>query len=92
MAPTAVPAIQTTQSALKSSEQTQVHEVNYKAENAQVDADLSVKWNSWMSDGKKNSFYKEVFVLLISWHPDYDDLGVGKEVKLRSHILLRRAN
>jgi hypothetical protein len=33
-----------------------------------------------MSDGQQKSFYKHVFVLLLSWHPECDDLDVDPEV------------
>lgn len=46
------------------------------------DGTYQVQWNNWMSDSQKKSFYKHVFVLLLSWHPDCDDLAVSEEVIL----------
>jgi len=42
-----------------------------------------------MSDGQKKSFYKQVFVLLLSWHPECDDMAVEAEVRppVRSYTL-----
>lgn len=34
-----------------------------------------------MSDGQQKSFYKHVFVLLLSWHPECDDMEVDLEVQ-----------
>lgn len=60
---------------------TVLSEVQYLGEKEQRDANLQVQWSAWMSDGQKSlSFYKHVFVLLLSWHPDYDDMSVRGEV------------
>jgi hypothetical protein len=34
-----------------------------------------------MLGGEQNSFHKHVFVLLLSWHPECDDMAVGEEVR-----------
>ena len=52
----------------------------------QEDADLQIKWSKWMSDDKAPGFYRRVFVLLLSWHPDCDDIGVDEEVIRTSKI------
>jgi len=56
-------------------------QVNYLSDREQRDANLQVCWSTWMSDVQKNpSVYKHVFVLLVSWHADCDDMSVGDEV------------
>ncbi|KAL5313877.1 hypothetical protein ACEPPN_018300 [Leptodophora sp. 'Broadleaf-Isolate-01'] len=55
--------------------------IHYLEDRVQRDADHRVQWSNWMSDGQKRSFYKAVFVLLLSWHPDCDDMAVEDEVK-----------
>jgi len=60
-------------------------EVEYLSDKEQHEAELQVKWSSWMSEaeGRKNSsLYKHVCVLLLSWHPNSDDLKVGEEVSI----------
>jgi hypothetical protein len=54
--------------------------VHYLEERAQEDANYQVKWNNWMSDGRNKSFYKHVFVLLLSWHPECNDMADREEV------------
>lgn len=71
------PALNTTQPAL---EPPQPHNIDYLEDRVQEDANYQVQWPKWISDGKKNSFYKYVFVLLLSWHPECDDMAVEKEV------------
>jgi len=61
------------------------HKIYYLEEAVQEDANSRVQWDSWMSDGKQKSFYAYVFVLLLSWHPDCDDMAVAKEVDI-SHL------
>ncbi|KAG4435036.1 hypothetical protein IFR05_009492 [Cadophora sp. M221] len=60
--------------------------IHYLEDRVQQDANHRVQWSNWMSDGQKRSFYKHVFVLLLSWHPDCDDMAVEDEVK-RLHKL-----
>jgi len=55
-------------------------EVDYMQPKVQEDADLQIKWSNWMSDDKSPWFYKRVFVLLLSWHPECDDMAVDAEV------------
>lgn len=40
-----------------------------------------------MSDGQQQSFYKHVFVLLLSWHPECDDMVVDPEVQKLKNVL-----
>jgi hypothetical protein len=56
------------------------HKIHYLEEGVQEDANYQVQWSNWMSDGQKKSFYKNVCVLLLSWHPECDDMAVGEEV------------
>ena len=56
------------------------HNIHYLEEGVQKDADYQVQWSNWMSDGQKKTFYKHVFVLLLSWHPECDDMAVDLEV------------
>ncbi|KAH7330215.1 hypothetical protein BKA65DRAFT_54129 [Rhexocercosporidium sp. MPI-PUGE-AT-0058] len=55
--------------------------IHYLEDKVQQDANHRVQWSDWMSDGQKRSFYKHVFVLLLSWHPDCDDMAVRDEVE-----------
>lgn len=54
--------------------------VDYTEDKVQQDADLQIKGSDWMSDNKSRGFYRRVFVLLLSWYPDCDDLAVDEEV------------
>jgi hypothetical protein len=40
-----------------------------------------VQWSNWMLGGEQKSCYKHVFVLLLSWHPECDDMAVEEEVR-----------
>jgi hypothetical protein len=55
-------------------------QIHYLEEGLQKDADYQVQWTNWMSDGQKKSFYKHVFALLLSWHPECNDMAVDEEV------------
>lgn len=55
-------------------------EVDYMEDKVQRDANLQVQWANWMSSDRNNSCYRRVFVLLLSWHPDCDDMDVEGEV------------
>jgi len=79
------PILQVSQPA--SEVQPPIHEVEYLDERVQQSANYQVKWKNWMSDGKKNSFYTKVSALLLSWHPDCDDMAVGDEVHLPFHSI-----
>jgi hypothetical protein len=78
ISPTPLPVLQTTQQVTETP--VHVHEVHYLEETVQQDANLQVLWTNWMSDVQKPSFYKAVSVLLLSWHPECDDMAVGDEV------------
>jgi hypothetical protein len=55
--------------------------IPYLEEGVQEDADYQVQWSNWMLGGEQKSFYKHVFVLLLSWHPECDDMAVEEEVR-----------
>jgi hypothetical protein len=84
--PTQIPTLDTAQPA---SEPSVPHKIHYLEEQVQEDANYRVQWSNWMSDGQKKSFYKQVFVLLLSWHPECDDMAVEAEVRppVRSYTL-----
>lgn len=63
--------------------------IHYLEDRVQRDADHRVQWSNWMSDGQKRSFYKAVFVLLLSWHPDCDDMAVEDEVIIKHSFLAK---
>jgi hypothetical protein len=75
-----VPMLDTGGGAQPASVPSEPHDIYYLEEGVQKDADYQVKWTNWMSDGQKQSFYKHVFVLLLSWHPECDDMAVDLEV------------
>jgi len=72
-----IPALNTTQ---PSSGPSVPHKIDYLEKRVQEEANYQVQWGRWMSDGQQKSFYKHVFVLLLSWHPDCDDMEVDPEV------------
>lgn len=51
--------------------------IHYLEDSVQEDAKYQVQWSEWM---EQKSFYKHVFVLLLSWHPECDDMAVEEEV------------
>jgi hypothetical protein len=64
-------------------------QVHYLSDREQRDATLQVYWSTLMSGVQKNSsVYKHVFVLLVSWHPDCDDMSVDKEVNASLSLYL----
>lgn len=75
--PTKIPTLDTVQ---PTSGPSAPHKIHYLEEGVQEDANYQVQWSNWMSDGQKKSFYKHVFVLLLSWHPECDDMAVREEV------------
>ena len=72
-----IPALNTTQ---PSSGPSVPHKIDYLDQRVQEEDYYQVQWGRWMSDGQQKSFYKHVFVLLLSWHPDCDDMEVDPEV------------
>ncbi|KAE9365616.1 hypothetical protein N431DRAFT_563478 [Stipitochalara longipes BDJ] len=58
-----------------------IRNIPYLEENVLEDGNYQAQWSSWMSDGQEKSFYKHVFVLLLSWHPECDDMAVDDEVE-----------
>jgi hypothetical protein len=56
------------------------HKIPYLEDRVQEDANYQVQWSNWMSGGQQKSFYTHVFVLLLSWHPECDDMAVDPEV------------
>jgi hypothetical protein len=79
MSPRQIPVLHTTQ---PGSDPAVPHNIHYLEEGVQEDASYQVQWSNWMSDGQQRSFYKQVFVLLLSWHPECDDMAVDQEVAL----------
>jgi hypothetical protein len=75
--PREIPASTTTQ---PSSGASVPHKIDYLEKSVQEEANYQVQWSKWMSDGQQKSFYKHVFVLLLSWHPECDDMEVDLEV------------
>jgi hypothetical protein len=75
--PTKTPTLDTVQPAIGAPAS---HKIHYLEAGVQEDANYQVQWRDWMSDGRKKSFYKQVSVLLLSWHPECDDMAVGEEV------------
>lgn len=59
--------------------------IQYLEDRVQEDANHRVQWSNWMSNGPIRSFYRHVFVLLLSWHPDCDDMAVEEEVIMAYH-------
>jgi hypothetical protein len=55
--------------------------IPYLEEGVQEDADYQVQWSNWMLGGEQKSFYIHVFVLLLSWHPECDDMAVEEEIR-----------
>lgn len=63
------------------------HEVEYLDDGVQRDSKLQVQWDTWMSDVQRNpSVYKDVFVLMLSWHAHCDDMSVDDEVKRLAYV------
>ena len=75
-----VPMLDTSGGAQPASVPSEPHNIHYLEEGVQEDATYRVQWSNWMSDGQQQSFYKHVFVLLLSWHPECDDMVVDPEV------------
>jgi hypothetical protein len=80
--PRQVPVLDTTQ---PGTEPSAPHKIPYLDQGVQDDATYQVQWSNWMSDGQQMSFYKHVFVLLLSWHPECDDMAVFPEVTSTPH-------
>ncbi|KAH8790381.1 hypothetical protein F5882DRAFT_401411 [Hyaloscypha sp. PMI_1271] len=78
-----IPALNTTQ---PSSGPSVPHKIDYLEKRVQEEANYQVQWGRWMSDGQQKSFYKHVSVLLLSWHPDCDDMEVDPEVQRLKNV------
>lgn len=65
-----------------SSKPTSTQTKNYQDEAASRESKLKAIWDEHMGDVKKRAvvFYRRAVVLLLSWHPEVDDLHTDKEV------------
>jgi len=55
---------------------------NYQDEAASNESRLKAIWGEQFGTVKKETvFYRKAVVLLLSWHPDVDDLHTDKEVR-----------
>lgn len=87
--PTLTPVLNTAQPGPDSSVPQNIH---YLEEGVQEDAKYQVQWSNWMSGGEQKSFYAHVFVLLLSWHPECDDMAVEEEVKRLKDVFENKYN
>jgi len=56
---------------------------NYQDEAASNESKLKALWDEHMGTVEKETiFYRKAVVLLLSWHPDVDDLHTEEEVRL----------
>jgi len=56
---------------------------NYQDQAASHESKLKALWDEHMGVVKEESiFYRKAVVLLLSWHPEVDDLNTGDEVRL----------
>jgi hypothetical protein len=56
---------------------------NYQDQVASHESKLKALWDEHMGMVKEESiFYRKAVVLLLSWHPEVDDLHTGDEVRL----------
>jgi hypothetical protein len=56
---------------------------NYQDEAASNESKLKATWDEHMGTVEKETiFYRKAVVLLLSWHPDVDDLHTQGEVRL----------